>query len=158
MNIFVLDLNPSVCAKYTCDKHVGKMILEHAQLMSICCRFYGYDIGYKSSKSHENHPCAKWVQESSENWYWLRDLTFHLNKEYRYRYNKTVNHASWDLINTLSPPDELLNVPRTPFVLAMPDCYKVPNNPVLSYRNYYIGDKLALAKWTRRKPPEWWGA
>jgi len=28
MNIFLLDKNPEKCAKYHCDKHVVKMILE----------------------------------------------------------------------------------------------------------------------------------
>ena len=33
MNIFVLDNDPIECAKLHVDKHVVKMILEHAQLM-----------------------------------------------------------------------------------------------------------------------------
>jgi len=35
MNIFYLDSNPQKCAEYHCDKHVVKMILESAQLLSI---------------------------------------------------------------------------------------------------------------------------
>ena len=33
MNIFVLDNDPKKCAEAHCNKHVVKMILEHAQLM-----------------------------------------------------------------------------------------------------------------------------
>jgi hypothetical protein len=33
MNIFYLDKNPRKCAKYHCDKHVLKMIIEYAQLI-----------------------------------------------------------------------------------------------------------------------------
>lgn len=37
---------------------------------------------------------------------------------------------------------------------CMPDKYKV-DSVVESYRNYYIGDKSNLFKWTKRKIPEW---
>ena len=33
MNIFALHTDPQTCAEMHCDKHVVKMILEHAQLM-----------------------------------------------------------------------------------------------------------------------------
>jgi len=33
VNIFVLDRDPELAAKYHCDKHVVKMILESAQMM-----------------------------------------------------------------------------------------------------------------------------
>ena len=34
MNIFILDKNPKIAAEYHCDKHVVKMILESAQMLS----------------------------------------------------------------------------------------------------------------------------
>lgn len=38
MDIFRLDNDPTVCAKYHCDKHVVKMILEYAQILSTAHR------------------------------------------------------------------------------------------------------------------------
>jgi len=38
MNIFYLDPQPRLCAQYHCDKHVVKMILEYAQLLSTAHR------------------------------------------------------------------------------------------------------------------------
>ena len=38
MNIFYLDTNPALCAEYHCDKHVLKMIIEYAQLLSTAHR------------------------------------------------------------------------------------------------------------------------
>lgn len=38
MNIFYLHSDPNICAKYHCDKHVVKMILEYAQLLSTAHR------------------------------------------------------------------------------------------------------------------------
>ena len=40
MNIFKLDENPFVCAKYHCDKHVPKMGLETTQLMNNAIHYY----------------------------------------------------------------------------------------------------------------------
>lgn len=47
MNIFVLSTNPVECASFHNDKHVVKMIVEYAQLLSSVHRVYGYDVGYK---------------------------------------------------------------------------------------------------------------
>ena len=38
MNIFYLDTNPALCAEYHCDKHVVKMIIEYAQMLSTAHR------------------------------------------------------------------------------------------------------------------------
>mgnify|MGYP001364327535 CR=1 FL=1 len=38
MNIFELDENPLVCASMHCDKHVVKMPIEYAQLLSTAHR------------------------------------------------------------------------------------------------------------------------
>ena len=38
MNIFYLHKNPVTAAEMSCDKHVVKMILESAQLLSTCHR------------------------------------------------------------------------------------------------------------------------
>jgi hypothetical protein len=38
--------------------------------------------------------------------------------------------------------------------LAMPDEYKT-DDPVESYRNYYVGAKRHLLQYTNRTPPEW---
>ena len=38
MNIFYLDSDPRIAAKYHCDKHVVKMILESGQMLSTAHR------------------------------------------------------------------------------------------------------------------------
>ena len=38
MNIFYLDKNPITAAKMSCDKHVCKMIIESAQMLSTAHR------------------------------------------------------------------------------------------------------------------------
>ena len=111
MNIFVLDNNPEVCATYHCDKHVVKMILESVQMMSTVLRDQGVDAGYKAT--HRNHPCTLWLKESLGNWNWLKALVVALNKEYRYRYGKKVNHKSYDLMMSLPTPEYLWSLVRS---------------------------------------------
>lgn len=151
MNIFVLDNDVAKCAEYHCDKHVVKMILESAQILSTVCRQSGLDVGYKPTHSH--HPCTIWAGESLDNWIWLRNLTASLNAEYRYRYEKSNNHKSYDLVATLPLPN-IPDIGLTPFAQAMPDKYK-HDDAVVAYRNYYVNEKSDFLKWTKRGAPLW---
>lgn len=37
----------------------------------------------------------------------------------------------------------------------MPDQYKVPDDAVKAYRDYYIGEKAGFAKWAYSSTPDW---
>ena len=169
MNIFFLDEDPKMCAMAHCDKHVVKMILEYAQMMSTAHRELDppSDLIKPMYKiTHKDHPSARWVRESDTNYKWLYDLWFWLAKEYWWRYDKM--HQTWKkLYNKLSHVP--LNIPSgnfSPPPLCMPDEYKiVTGNPqedtIESYRKYYIGDKSRFAKWggiveNMRNAPEWY--
>lgn len=152
MNIFVLDRDQKKCARYHADKHVVKMILESAQLLSTAVRLSGLDAGYKAT--HKNHPCALWTRASRANWLWLKDLARELNAEYRFRFRREQNHKSWDVIATLPEPP-LPDVGLTPFAQAMPESYR-HNNPVTAYRRYYLNEKKHLLNWSgNRCKPGW---
>lgn len=157
MNIFVVDDNPTNAGKMLCDKHVVKMILESAQLLSTAHRVLDDevpDIFYK--KTHVNHPCAIWTRETSGNYYWLYFHFMSLCDEYTYRYRKkhlTDTKLSYPL---MSAPKNIKRDNVTDFSLCMPDEYK-SDDPVKSYRNYYIGEKSDIAKWNSgREAPEWY--
>ena len=107
---------------------------------------------YKST--HKNHPSAKWVRESKNNYLWLYELFIELCKEYTYRYNK-VHLSEIKLKDVLKhPPKNISDNIFTPPPQAMPDKYK-SNNPIDAYRNYYINEKSKIAKWTNRNVPTW---
>lgn len=149
MNIFVLDCDPEICASYHCDKHVLKMIVETSQLLSNC--FPEETSPYVHT--HMNHPVAKWVRETSENYKWTYRLLYHLIREYRRRWPGR-DHACQRLLGTfLDIPKELQQAEMTRFALAMPDEMK-SDDPVASYREYYWS-KLAdmEMKWTTRQIP-----
>ena len=131
------------------------MILETAQLL---CGVHWitqstYEIPYKLS--HKNHPCSIWARECIENYNWLCELGIELCEEYTYRYGK--RHKSQDIIEwcIAHPPKIRINNSVTRFALAMPDECKV-NNPVDSYRRYYMVEKRGFASWKNREIPFWY--
>lgn len=152
MNIFILDSDHKKNVQYYCDKHVVKMILEHAQMLSTAVRLSGIDAGYKST--HINHPCNIWVRESLSNWFWLRELTGYLHGEWLYRFQKNKFHKSFEMIRDILPIPNIEDKGLTPFVQAVPEQYKC-DDPVKTYRQYYINEKQHLYKWTNRERPFW---
>ena len=157
MNLFILDNRPSVAARYHCDKHVVKMVLETAQLLSTAHRLHDEEVdGFIYQATHFNHPCSIWVRKCAGNYRWTYRLFKALAKEYHYRYGR--QHKSWLILqDRLAKPPR--NIPRgrqTPFALAMPDKYK-QDDAVQAYRDYYIGDKSEMFTFTRRDIPDWVG-
>lgn len=175
MNIFFLDRNPQTCAQQHCDKHVVKMIVEYAQLLSTAHRVIDGIATRGVTKTgrsiirwvlsdqrehelyiatHSNHPSAQWVRQSNEHYSWLFTLWIELMTEYSYRYGK--DHKSGAMAGALSthPNNIKLNgwVDPPP---AMLDTYRIGNNSILSYRNYYNLDKRRFATWKKRQPPTW---
>lgn len=152
MNIFILDTEIPKCAEYHCDQHAIKMILESVQLLCTALNKKGFETPYKST--HMKHPCVLWVEASYDNFEWLCQLTYALNEEYKYRFNKETDHKSIAVLKQI----QSLKYERnglTEFPQAMPDEFKVAGDAVAAYRNFYIGDKMRFAKWTKRGIPEW---
>ena len=152
MNIFILDTDIEKCAQYHCDQHVVKMILESVQMLCTALNKKGFTTPYKST--HMNHPCVLWVEESYENFLWLQDLALALNNEYRFRYESDSDHKSIAVLDEIKNYN-YENRGLTEFAQAMPDEYKVPGDAVSAYRNFYLGEKMKFAKWTKRSIPEW---
>ena len=151
MNIFYLDENIETCARYHCDAHVIKMILESAQILCTVLWLNNIDSPYRPT--HKNHPCVLWAGESLSNWIWLKNLAGALNNEYKYRFSHNKNHKSYDVILSLQTPP-IPDLGLTAIVQAMPEEYK-NKNPVLAYRQYFISRKYHPAKWTKREVPSW---
>jgi hypothetical protein len=179
MNIFALDQDPKQAAEWMVDKHIVKMVLESAQLLSTAHRILDGTMYIDASglarphgrkvkrwrlpdereqvlysATHINHPSAVWCRETSDNYKWLYRHFLALCMEYNYRYGKI--HKCMDMC------DHLCSYPRyiklgdlTPVTPAMPDEYKVPNDHVESYRNYYRIAKERMHKWTKREKPAW---
>ena len=149
MNIFVLDKHPNVAAMYHCDKHIVKMPLETAQMLSAVHWRYGNEPPY--ARTHENHPCTLWAGQTVENYRWLYKLGLALCHEYTYRYGKV--HGCERVIKLLMmPPLRLTARGFTAFAKAMPEQY-ISYDAVDSYRAYYANEKASICTWTRRNVP-----
>lgn len=179
MNIFVLDNDPVVAAQMVCDKHVGKMIVESAQMLSTVHRMLDGTPERRRSKSgktmqqyysfgderdnlyylavHKFHPCTTWTADSLTNYKWHYEHFRGLAEEFEYRRKK--QHVTWQKLgDTLStPPKNIKDNGLTPFAQAMshyPECRN--EDAVTAYRNYYHAAK-PFAKWNWGRPaPSWW--
>lgn len=155
MNIFVVDQSPVRSAQSLCDTHVVKMILESAQLLCTAHHLLGTSITeplYKAT--HINHPCAKWVRETSANYRWLYDHFCELMNEYTLRYKKS--HACERFRNVLNVlPMSIPIAPATAFAVAMPDTIQ-GSNPIERYQRYYATKAYTMKRpmrYTNRVPP-----
>jgi len=183
VNLFILDEDHDKNAKYHNNAHVGKMILETAQLLcttlwvdialgrSAACKLEKKDLDavkkyvqpFRELNQQDrpvaylpvshNHPCATWVRSSIENYYWTYCYAHSLSIEFLSRRLNT--HKSMDVINNLPEPKYLPSVKMTPFAQAMPEQYN-NDNAVVAYRNYYLGEKQHLATWSPQTKPGWY--
>ncbi|EKO3555029.1 hypothetical protein RQV70_002372 [Vibrio fluvialis] len=152
MNIFILDDDIKLCAQYHCDQHVVKMILESVQLLCTALNKKGYETPYKST--HAKHPCVLWVEESYDNFLWLTELVRELNTEYKFRYDKSVDHKSMAVLELIQQ-HTYPSIGLTEFAQAMPDEYKIRGDAVSAYRRFYLAEKMVFARWTKRELPAW---
>ena len=182
MNIFYIAEDAQTCAEMHCSKHVVKMIIEYAQLLSTAHRlldgeFYidktttgrnikrwrlPDDLDQTMMKAtHINHPSSVWARTNQANYQWLYSLWYELCKEYTYRYGK-IHSVETRLVDALKHAPR--NIDKTtaffPPTPAMPDEVKIAGNSLLSYRNYYNQRKAHIASWqgrvNNRVLPEWW--
>jgi hypothetical protein len=177
MNIFYVNSDPEVAARSMVDRHVVKMILETAQLLSTAHRvidgeeYVGQSQSGRKAKrwrlsgnadaimyaaTHINHPSAVWVRENSANYIWLYDHLLALGREYTYRYGRT--HLTIDKLKDILK-DAPENIEQSNVMTKMPSCmdkqYIVSLDPIINYRNYYNYGKTDLLRWSNRPPPQW---
>ena len=174
--------NPPECAQFHVDRHVTKMVLEYAQLLSTTHRYLDGTQSVGTSKTgrkqtryvlpdqresilysatHLNHPSAVWVRKSRDNYAWLYQLLDCLCKEYTYRYGKIHKVEASGLLEKLwfVPTGISEHVKFTEPTPAMPDDIKVEHDSIASYRKYYIMNKQHLWSWkgkiNSREIPKW---
>ena len=178
MNIFYLSHKPSRCARWHCDKHVVKMILETAQLLYTAHWVLAAAKGLKPALEgaptlatnaeqrgylpikNAKHPCAIWTRESLAHYRWLCELGMALCEEFQHRFGKHKAHSCEEHIYWLytNPPafesTEWLRDPPQ----AMPEEYKRGADSVKAYRVYYRENKGALRgilSYSKRHQPHW---
>lgn len=174
MNLFYLDHDAKLSAKYHCDKHVVKMILEYAQLLSTAHRLLdGRETTIKQNNrnmrrwvldntnlneslykaTHFNHPCSVWVRKSNSNYQYLYKLFCYLCDEYTLRYNK-VHMTEQKLRKILEyTPNNIPSLGFSTPPCCMPDNCVIFGDVVSSYQKYYKLEKSYMAVWSKRTTP-----
>jgi hypothetical protein len=86
MNLFYLHRDAYEAARLQCDKHVVKMILETAQMLSTAhVELDGQQVAYKAT--HKNHPSTVWVRSQCRHYAGLSAYDG-AGREYTRRYGK----------------------------------------------------------------------
>ena len=181
MNVFVLSECPRESARMMCDKHIPKMIIEAAQMLSTAHRMHDGYMEKRLSKSgkrmvkayphhnsnldgvlykavHHYHPCTVWTMASKANYNWHYEHFLELCSEFTYRFKK--EHLTYTKLRDVlkAATTNIPDIELTEFPQAMshyPQCM-VDGNPIQAYRNYYHVAK-GFAKWVKgREAPSWW--
>jgi len=178
MNIFYLHNDPVIAAQMQCDKHVVKMIVESAQMLSTAHRLLdGIEYFEKSANGrrvrrwrldddrenvlykavHMNHPCTIWTRKNSANYLWHYEHFVALCDEYTYRYGKT-HLTDTQLRRPLSilPNNIQRSANITPPALAIEESCKHESDPVECYRRFYETKQTRFdMRWSKRRVPDW---
>jgi hypothetical protein len=89
MNIFYVDDNPEVCARFLDDARLNKMLTETSQILSTAISQAGGGGWWSSSELHQpthiNHPCVRWAAASRDHYCWLCRLFKFMHLEYALR-------------------------------------------------------------------------
>ncbi len=173
MNIFVVDEDPLTAAKQLPDRHVTKMILESAQMLSIVYSHHYWDIGqvmkvdgtpFKTAKgAFKNHPCTIWAADKPANCAWLIQHAMGLCTEFKLRYGKLhgLTKSLWNVKRHFNNIVEPITVFRDVdgFARAMPEDLKFDTtiDDVEAYQRYLNTKEWCYNNYLRLpgRRPEW---
>ena len=147
MNVFVLDADHMRAAEMLCLQHLGKMLLESAQLLCTAAPPRA-EVPYR--RTHQHHPCGRWL-ETPGAWAGLVAHARALGVRYERVYGRPHKSAAVvEQVASLGPAEPTM---PAAFCLAMPAELRTLPSPVAEaspwlavalYRAYY-----------RRKAREW---
>lgn len=96
MNIFVCDPSPVRAAQDLADKHLVKMVLETAQLLSTITSLKGLTFKDQYRITHRNHPCVIALCDNPDYLEWTIIHGIALGVEYQSRFNRF--HKSLNIV------------------------------------------------------------
>jgi hypothetical protein len=160
MNIFFVDKNPDLAARMLSNAHVRSQIKESISMLATAHYMLGDDKEGMPPPTHRNHPCTKWVMQSSNNYNWLYNHLVSLLAEYKLRWGNPNwrekflpllenNPRDIPYTGTISVPPAVVSDDLKPTKSA------TFNDVVLAYRSYYNREKRHLHRWMGRDKPDW---
>ena len=158
-----MDYDPKICASYYCNKHVVKIPIEIAQLLSKIHNELkesnNLDQYYKNPQMiSKNIPIYIWIKQSKQNYLWTVELGIALIDEYKFRYDKS-DHKTEKVLRLLKNdiPKSIPDIGMTPFLMTNKfDMYQyLSKNILLNCRFFYADVKCKNDKWNKRGKPNW---
>ena len=161
MNRFLIADTPQEIAQALCDKHVVKMPLEEAQMLSTVIRQANPEYADEHELyrvAHAKHPCTIWAGKTRANYMFACHLWQHMCIEYTHRYNK--HHASERFAHAFIQGARYIPSGN---ITPHPECFgehahlKTDNEwPVDSYRKFYMTKQHRFKMvWKNRPVPKW---
>jgi hypothetical protein len=163
MQVFILSRDHEKRAEYHCDVHINKQLIEAAQILNTALHNNGArdDLVFYQP-THEHHPWVKWAADRHASWQWLHNHAVCLAAEFTDRMDANEHKTDeqmkqyWDgrtasIRHAIGDDGD-----RTSFPLAMDDEYVHEGDPVRSYREYYVAEKVPQdwCSW-RNSVPDW---
>jgi hypothetical protein len=145
VNIFFVSDCPRESAQMLCDKHVVKMTLETAQILSTV-------LGAPYKPTHQDHPSTLWAAQQTQ-WTYLHFVA--LCEEYTFRYGKRHKcQEHQQLFKQMIRGRTQVEWTDPPQCMT-DECKSA--DTISSYRRYYATEKSSFAKWSRgRSEPAWY--
>lgn len=161
MNRFLISYTPEWIARELCDKHIVKMPLEEAQMLSTAVWEHAPEYAEKHDlykPVHQKHPCTIWAAKTRANYNYGLALFDYMQAEYRYRYGKV---GAWNR-HYFALQDAAQYIPEGD-ITPHPECFSEhtdlktgENWPIKSYRKFYMTKQRRFSmKWTNRPVPSW---
>ena len=174
MNIFAVDADPLKASIMLPDRHVTKMILESAQMLSLVFSSHYWDIGtvskvdgtpFKTAKgAFKKHPCTIWAAASVQICAWLIQHACGLASEFTRRYGHQHNltkslFEAKRLFHRETGESITIHALVDGFARAMPDEFKLDNtiDDVTAYRMYVASKPWVADNYLRmpERKPDW---
>lgn len=167
MNIFYLDHDVSRVAYDLCDKHIVKMIVESAQMLSSVKRMYDGDKNFQLGaddahlyqmlgKAHIKHPSTQWTMLNTSTYQWHVSLFAAMLTEYERRYAR--QHSAHTMLDLFEEVPKRLATGQfvDPYPAMKPEYLKLSLSVADRYRTFYCGEKWFFSKWKHNEIPDWY--
>ncbi len=163
VNFFYLDKDPVKCAKYYCNKHILKIPIEIAQILSKI--HHELETGIDYCKVYKSSLVVKntlgpycWIKQSYDNYMWTCKLGLALINEYKLRYDKDTHKSEPILLYLADNPPKLPKIGITRFIGTNKyDMFQyISKDPIICGRYNYAEMKCKNDKWNIHGPPKWY--
>jgi hypothetical protein len=159
VNVFVCHPDPSIASQMLADRHVVKMTVETAQVLSAVAQLSGVKWTGMYRLTHKHHPVVRAALDQPGYLAWVVSHGMSLGEEYTFRYGKT--HSSHEQIIQFIREwhrDIATYWDLKVFPQCLPEGLRVVGDPVQGYRNHLTAKYTSWgesARWKVRGPPTW---